>query len=145
MRRSSLFISSTGGISEIGWDLRTETSRKAEATNLLRVRPVGPRRNLQFDDEPAPKRRKFQKKKKPDSPVEVEPAAKGKGKKTTKETKTNAKSEKMEILPGAMPNSGDVLLKAENYSRGKRVSVIWCIFTSYFSMFLHHISTFSGG
>jgi len=70
---------------------------------------------------------------------------KAKGKKTTKETKTNAKSEKMEILPGAMPNSGDVLLKAENYSRGKRVSVIWCIFTSYFSMFLHHISTFSGG
>ena len=32
MRRSGLFISSTGGISEIGWDLRIETSRKAEAT-----------------------------------------------------------------------------------------------------------------
>ena len=108
------------------------------------MRPVGPRRNLQFDDEPAQKRRKFQKKKKPDSPVEVEPAAKGKGKKTTKETKTNAKSEKMEILPGAMPNSGDVLLKAENYSRGKRAGkchlvhfyiIFQHVFTSYFNIF----------
>ena len=39
---------------------------------------------------------------------------------------------KNSLLPGALPNSGEVLLKAEIYRRGQRVIVVLCIFTSYF-------------